>query len=134
MFRIAPFLQPARAVSSQDRARQQSVPREPRVPARRLRLSAEIVRSGDVRRSGTQRPGVRHFDHVHALFREVRSGEVRVRSGDRQFVGTALVPMALSDMGVLEGAGEIISTGNDMARFLRVLAGLAPFTVAGAVE
>ncbi len=132
MFRIAPFLQPARAVSSQDRARKQSVPRKPRVPARRLRLSAEIVRSGDVRRSGTQRPGVRHFDHVHALFREVRSGEVR--SGDRQFVGTALVPMALSDMGVLEGAGEIISTGNDMARFLRVLAGLAPFTVAGAVE
>lgn len=48
--------------------------------------------------------------------------------------GTALVPMALSDMGVLEGAGEIISTGNDMAKFLRVLAGLAPFPVAGAVE
>jgi hypothetical protein len=35
---------------------------------------------------------------------------------------------------VLEGAGEIISTGNDMAKFLRVLAGLAPFPVAGAVE
>jgi len=48
--------------------------------------------------------------------------------------GTALVPMAISDMGVLEGAGEIISTGNDMAKFLRVLAGLAPFPVAGAVE
>jgi CubicO group peptidase (beta-lactamase class C family) len=48
--------------------------------------------------------------------------------------GTALVPMALSDMGVLEGAGEIISTGNDMAKFLRVLTGLAPFPVAGAVE
>lgn len=48
--------------------------------------------------------------------------------------GTALVPMALSDMGVLEGAGEIISTGNDMAKFLRVLAGLTPFPVAGAVE
>lgn len=48
--------------------------------------------------------------------------------------GTALVPMAISDMGVLEGAGEIISTGNDMAKLLRVLAGLAPFPVAGAVE
>lgn len=48
--------------------------------------------------------------------------------------GTALVPMAISDMGVLEGAGEIISTGNDMAKFLRVLSGLAPFPVAGAVE
>ena len=48
--------------------------------------------------------------------------------------GTALMPMAISDMGVLEGAGEIISTGNDMAKFLRVLAGIAPFPVAGAVE
>jgi CubicO group peptidase (beta-lactamase class C family) len=57
----------------------------------------------------------------------------RLAQGYRS-TGTALVPMALSDMGVLEGAGEIISTGNDMAKFLRVLAGLAPFPVAGAVE
>lgn len=57
----------------------------------------------------------------------------RLAQGYRS-TGTALVPMAISDMGVLEGAGEIISTGNDMAKFLRVLAGLAPFPVAGAVE
>jgi hypothetical protein len=57
----------------------------------------------------------------------------RLAQGYRS-TGTALLPMALSDMGVLEGAGEIISTGNDMAKFLRVLAGLAPFPVAGAVE
>ena len=57
----------------------------------------------------------------------------RLAQGYRS-TGTALVPMALSDMGVLEGAGEIISTGNDMAKFLRVLAGLALFPVAGAVE
>ncbi len=57
----------------------------------------------------------------------------RLAQGYRS-TGTALVPMAISDMGVLEGAGEIISTGNDMAKFLRVLAGLSPFPVAGAVE
>jgi len=48
--------------------------------------------------------------------------------------GTALVPVTLADTGVLEGAGEVITTGNDMAKFLRVLAGLAPFPVEGAVE
>ncbi len=57
----------------------------------------------------------------------------RLAQGYRS-TGAALVPMALSDMGVLEGAGEIISTGNDMAKFLRVLSGIAPFPVAGAVE
>ena len=50
--------------------------------------------------------------------------DARLAQGYRS-TGTALVPMALSDMGVLEGAGEIISTGNDMAKFLRVLSGLA---------
>lgn len=57
----------------------------------------------------------------------------RLAQGYRSTVA-ALVPMALSEMGMLEGAGEIISTGNDMAKFLRVLAGIAPFPVAGAVE
>jgi serine-type D-Ala-D-Ala carboxypeptidase/endopeptidase len=57
----------------------------------------------------------------------------RLAQGYRS-TGAALLPMALSDMGVLKGAGEIISTGNDMAKFLRVLAGPAPFPVAGAVE
>lgn len=57
----------------------------------------------------------------------------RLAQGYRS-TGTALVPMAISDMGVLEGAGEILSTGNDMAKLLRVLAGLAPFPVAGTVE
>ena len=57
----------------------------------------------------------------------------RLAQGYRS-TGTALVPMAISDMGVLEGAGEIISTGNDMAKLLRALAGIAPFPVPGAVE
>ena len=57
----------------------------------------------------------------------------RLAQGYRS-TGTDLVPMPLSDMGVLEGAGEIISTGNDISKLLRVLAGLAPFPVAGAVE
>ena len=57
----------------------------------------------------------------------------RLAQGYRS-TGTALVPMAMSDMGVLEGAGEVISTGNDMARVLRALSGIAPFPVPGAVE
>lgn len=57
----------------------------------------------------------------------------RLAQGYRS-IGTALVPMSLSDMGVLEGAGEVISTGNDMAKVLRALAGLAPFPIPGAVE
>ncbi|MCI0540315.1 MAG: beta-lactamase family protein [Verrucomicrobiales bacterium] len=56
----------------------------------------------------------------------------RLAQGYRS-TGTALVPMALSDMGVLEGAGEVISTGNDMGKLLRVFSGLDPFPVAGAV-
>jgi CubicO group peptidase (beta-lactamase class C family) len=57
----------------------------------------------------------------------------RLAQGYRS-TGTALVPMTLSDMGVLEGAGEVISTGNDIAKLLRALAGLAPFPILGAVE
>jgi CubicO group peptidase (beta-lactamase class C family) len=62
------------------------------------------------------------------------NGIIARRAQGYRSTGTELVPMAISDMGVLEGAGEIISTGNDMAKFLRVLAGIAPFSVAGAVE
>ena len=37
-------------------------------------------------------------------------------------------------MGVLAGAGEILSTGEDMAEYVRVLVGLRPFATGNTVE
>jgi CubicO group peptidase (beta-lactamase class C family) len=48
--------------------------------------------------------------------------------------GGALVEVGLSDMGVLEGSGEVISTGADMGMLLRAFTGLGSFPVTGAVE
>ncbi|MFM1770135.1 MAG: hypothetical protein RJA22_2664 [Verrucomicrobiota bacterium] len=48
--------------------------------------------------------------------------------------GGGLAEVAVSDMGVLEGAGELLSTGDDLGRYLRVCTGLAAFPVAGAMD
>lgn len=48
--------------------------------------------------------------------------------------GASLVEVDVADMGVLAGAGEVLATGDDMARFLRALTGLDEFPVAGAVN
>lgn len=48
--------------------------------------------------------------------------------------GGNLVEVGLSDMGALEGAGEVISTGDDLRKLLRAWTGLDAFPVAGAVE
>lgn len=57
----------------------------------------------------------------------------RLAQGYRPAAG-GLAEVAVSDMGVLEGAGELLSTGDDLGRFLRVWTGLDPFPVAGAIE
>jgi len=44
------------------------------------------------------------------------------------------VAFGVSDMGVLAGAGEVISTGDDLARFVRVMAGIDAHPVAGAPD
>jgi len=61
------------------------------------------------------------------------------RMGDRlvqpyRVDAASLVAVDISDMGVLAGGGEVISTGDDMALFLRALTGLDTFPVAGAVD
>lgn len=48
--------------------------------------------------------------------------------------GGALVEVGLADMGVLAGGGEVVTTGNDLASLLRVLAGLEAHPVPGTVE
>ncbi|HJL17454.1 MAG TPA: serine hydrolase [Sandaracinaceae bacterium LLY-WYZ-13_1] len=65
--------------------------------------------------------------------------DFRARVGHRtvqpyRVVGDALEEVAISDMGVLAGGGEVLTTGDDLARFVRVLTGLDGFGVAGAVE
>jgi CubicO group peptidase (beta-lactamase class C family) len=47
--------------------------------------------------------------------------------------GGALVEVGLSDMGVLEAGGEVISTGNDMGQLVRAFTGLVPLPMPGAV-
>lgn len=47
--------------------------------------------------------------------------------------GGALIEIGLSDMGVLEAGGEVISTANDIGKFVRAFTGLAPFPVTNAV-
>ena len=58
--------------------------------------------------------------------------------GDNQSLGyggdTGQSELELSKMGVLAGSGEILSTGEDMAKFLRIMCGLDPYPVEGAVD
>ena len=42
--------------------------------------------------------------------------------------------VGFAEMGALAGSGEILSTGEDMAKFLRVMCGLDPYPVPSAVE
>ena len=42
--------------------------------------------------------------------------------------------VGFAEMGALAGSGEILSTGSDMAVFLRVMCGLSPFPVPGAID
>jgi len=39
--------------------------------------------------------------------------------------GAELIPMPFADMGVLDGAGELVSTANDMNKFMQGLAGIS---------
>ena len=41
--------------------------------------------------------------------------------------------VGIADMGVLDGAGEILSSGEDMATFLKIICGLTPYPVERAV-
>ena len=49
-------------------------------------------------------------------------------------VSDRLVPVPFSDMGILEGAGELVSTANDLIRLLEALTGLRQTSLAAAFD
>lgn len=48
--------------------------------------------------------------------------------------GSQLLPVPFADMGVLDGAGELVSTGNDMVKFIAGLAGISETSLAPAFK
>ena len=63
---------------------------------------------------------LRNYEHNKAQGYSVESGR--------------LVPVPFSDMGILEGAGELVSTAHDLIRLLEALTGLRQTSLAAAFD
>ena len=83
-------------------------------------LSARFINPLNLNRTGTRVP-----EFLNRVDENISTG---YGGPDRR------TDLGISDMGVLDGAGEILSTGEDMARFMRIMCGLDAYPVEGAIE